>query len=496
MRESTGYSKNNLTGVVNEVTKMKPANSRAKGIHTIQLVRESDGKVVQEIESENFISATWEDVQKGFAELAMLGTEIYDDTGMQGIRHNSALLTNQNNYENFFGHPKVTGFLPWTTMLLTNNKELERPLTERAVFGEVVGYADRETSYSGASTTLGSFNSAESFKNAVAKQLHFVWDFPTHASNGEFQSLYWNPDVTYNRIGFLPINRTTVTLPTGYEMHTDVRGAKLKGNKYYIATKRVSDNKRGIAVYDVDWATRQLTPATIPVIFLNTTVRINDFDLDNAGDIYISDQDLSGRITRYNPATGELKALSNLAMFFNPVGQYNASWERLLNIDANNTMFVTMQSNSAGNDLGGNGSGVIAYDLATMTKNKTPKIFDIDIVDVFYIYSEDYKSILYYCDGVVGTVATDNQNLTVTQKNGPMKMPYEYVGGSTLWKRPTIIKNALGEPEHISFRQLSTTSVRVEFNHVGRIGGRNLLPAPVVKTNEFTMKITYDLFFE
>lgn len=81
---------------------------------------------------------------------------------------------------------------PFYQMRLTNNDKPEKPKEDWALEGSTIGHALTTSAYSGDSTTQGSYNMSESFTNA--EQVHIVVDFPTHAANGTFESIYFYPE--------------------------------------------------------------------------------------------------------------------------------------------------------------------------------------------------------------------------------------------------------------------------------------------------------------
>jgi len=54
--------------------------------------------------------------------------------------------------------------------------------------GQVIGWSDK-TNYSGTDTFRGTINAAESYTNN--ERVHYVFDWPTHAANGTFQTIAW-----------------------------------------------------------------------------------------------------------------------------------------------------------------------------------------------------------------------------------------------------------------------------------------------------------------
>lgn len=73
---------------------------------------------------------------------------------------------------------------------LTDANHPESPETEWLRKGKVIGYALTTTTYSGSSTIQGTYNAAES--STTAEKVHMVFDFPTNAANGTFQSIYFH----------------------------------------------------------------------------------------------------------------------------------------------------------------------------------------------------------------------------------------------------------------------------------------------------------------
>src|SRR5690625_2434353 len=77
-------------------------------------------------------------------------------------------------------------------MTLTDASHPEQPEKEWCMKGNEIGWALTSGSYSGGDNKRGSYNTAESF--TTQEQVHIVIDFPTHAGNGTFQSIYFTPD--------------------------------------------------------------------------------------------------------------------------------------------------------------------------------------------------------------------------------------------------------------------------------------------------------------
>lgn len=160
MIEAIDYSKDFLKNTIKTVKKIKE-DTLYKGIATIQLFDENKN-LIKEVKSTNCINK------------AVL-SEIY--VNMFKCR----LLTNSSS-------PIYSNESPARWLLLTNNADEENP-NYKYLKGEIIGYADGWNTYSGTNVLKGSLNTSETTVSEWNK--HFVIDFPTHAANGTFQSIYW-----------------------------------------------------------------------------------------------------------------------------------------------------------------------------------------------------------------------------------------------------------------------------------------------------------------
>lgn len=78
---------------------------------------------------------------------------------------------------------------------LTDSTKPESSSSEK-ILGNIIGYAERNSPYSGTDTRRGTINRTETTLeiNNGKIRVNFVFDFPTHASNGSFESIYWGDD--------------------------------------------------------------------------------------------------------------------------------------------------------------------------------------------------------------------------------------------------------------------------------------------------------------
>lgn len=168
-RESISYSKDFLTGRKIEKVKQKLIMP-VQGIATVKLYDDLTGKQVYEAKSENRITAV-------LANSAFLDGFYYP------------MLENNQEYL----LKKIFTTYPFRVLSLTTGDIPEDPY-DYFTWGNIVGYADAWYTYSGDSEVIGTVNKGEwSRTNKDGKGTkHFVFDFPTHAANGTFKSIYWS----------------------------------------------------------------------------------------------------------------------------------------------------------------------------------------------------------------------------------------------------------------------------------------------------------------
>lgn len=75
-------------------------------------------------------------------------------------------------------------------MHLTDAVHPEDPANEWFVQGNEIGYALSDATYVGSDVLRGSYNEVESF--TTGEKVRMVFDFPTHAANGTFHSIYFS----------------------------------------------------------------------------------------------------------------------------------------------------------------------------------------------------------------------------------------------------------------------------------------------------------------
>ena len=269
MRQIKGYDKNFVDGSIVEHIKMKP-DAEIKGIVTIQLF-DQNGKIEREIRTENRVTDS-------IARMAFMdyfccrirgnpwGVQYeYNDSevGDTQTAKDSNYLENSGSYSYFTA--------PFRHFFLTDDTTPESGF-ERAIKGNIIGWADKSRPYAGTSAVKGTINLSESL--FTESNLHFVFDFPSSVANGTFQKLWWcemkydasTQEVLYglreisrnfklenysNKL--VPTPPTTSFTPSYYDSVYDHYFRVFKyNNKLYIVGINNSTSKACMAVIDIN----------------------------------------------------------------------------------------------------------------------------------------------------------------------------------------------------------------------------------------------------
>ena len=163
--ESISYNKNLLTGEEIQEKKIKK-DTGVKGKVTVSLFDAKTGKKTQEAYTENLIPEL-------FFRDAFITSFI---GGIMGC-----------------GQSRTTNAYNWFNYIYLTDSDKPESSNEQRVMGNVIGYAHRNTAYSGSDPLQGSINKAETrFEVTDSKvRLNFVFDFPTNACNGTIESVYF-----------------------------------------------------------------------------------------------------------------------------------------------------------------------------------------------------------------------------------------------------------------------------------------------------------------
>ncbi len=116
-------------------------------------------------------------------------------------------------YDNCKQSSNLTIYNPFTNIILTDY-EGEENADEVCVRGNVIAWANKSTQYVGTDPLRGTINNAESelFDSTQSGYLKYVFDFPTHAANGNINSIWWTygRDNTYRYLGDLFLRKASV----------------------------------------------------------------------------------------------------------------------------------------------------------------------------------------------------------------------------------------------------------------------------------------------
>lgn len=193
MREIKGYDKSFIDGSITEHVKMKP-DVDIKGVITIQLFDE-EGNIEREIKTENRITDS-------IARMAFMDYFCHRIRGNPWGRQyeyndsetgSTTSSKDDRYYESGGSYSYFTA--PFRHFFLTDDTTPESGF-ERAIKGNIIGWADKSRPYAGTSISKGTINLNESI--FTESNLHFVFDFPTSVANGTFQKLWW-AEMIYDR---------------------------------------------------------------------------------------------------------------------------------------------------------------------------------------------------------------------------------------------------------------------------------------------------------
>ena len=199
------YVRNYMTN--QEIVKIKEKDGDVKGIATVQLFDAKTGALELEAKTHNIIYQDVYDWLKSY-QWDKFCTGAYNKT---------------NTYGGYWEMDNI--------YLVTSAKpESERvdiytyDATQNGNPGQQVGWASKST-YSGSDTQRGSPNASESYANNT--RLHWVFDWPTHAANGTFQTIIWA-----NTLG-LYLTQPSITIPYEDNAETSL-GLAFDGTYFYV----------------------------------------------------------------------------------------------------------------------------------------------------------------------------------------------------------------------------------------------------------------------
>lgn len=398
----------NLTSKLNVEGKVK-----------VELFDDLTGKRIEEIKTNNFIAK---------------GVEYYF----------KILMMNQ------FTRNRGTGAINYTVndlferMTLTDASHPEQPEKEWYIKGNEIGWALTSGTYSGDDTKRGSYNAVESF--TTHEQVHIVVDFPTHAANGTFQSIYFTPSGN-------PLNYG-IFRPFMLEGLPGVLKVQKYNNQIWVlhssssSSSNVASDSRSSSISRYDDNFNHIETYNLPYSKL-------DFYIHN-NYIYYTES-ISSRGLQRAP----LSDPTNLTTI---IDEYINGNERLAGIvfDHKNNQFVI--SSSSGDRLGSSSSGssISRYDTSFNLLSNTPYTFP----DGGYLYQK-----MFITDD--GDIFVNGFNRSYILQNNKAEMDAKIGLVMGVIDNYKVMRNGEVMPQT-------------------GISSRALLNAPVTKTSNVTMKITYD----
>lgn len=279
---------------------------------------------------------------------------------------------------------------------LTDADHAEDPNTEWLRKGKMIGYALTTVTYSGSDPLRGTYNSAESFTNA--EQVHMVFDFPTSAANGTFNSLYFNPNGSSVNV-YKYFNNTALN---------SIVSAKKYYDRYYLLT-----NDRKLQIYSLNWE-------LINEYSLNDT-SIYDFEIVD-GYIYYTSSSSPKTIMRAN-----INSPTDMTIILTGFGcrgiTFDYDNQQFIITDYSNNLFkyYDVNFNLQKNTTHSASSYPIFYDSGVLLLGGNIIIED---------KNENYMLTSYSIKGV-----TDD-SIIISDGNEGYKLPKVYIGSRSLLESP------------------------------------------------------------
>src|SRR5690625_920558 len=393
-----------------------PKLEKPRGKIKIELFDDLTGKKIEEIKTNNFIAK---------------GVEYYF----------KILMANQ------FTRNKGTGSINHTVdnlferMTLTDASHPEQ--TEKAWYmkGNEIGWALTSGTYSGSDEKRGSYNASESF--TTQEQVHIVIDFPTHAGNGTFQSIYFTPDSDPRSYDiFRPLEDSDKYLLNVQKYNNEIWALySVSRSGSYLNTQRGETIKKYSAEFDL-------------VEEYKLPYEKYDFYIHNNYIYYTEDRSSRGlqRAPLSNP--------TNLTTVINqPINED----ENLAGIvfDHKNNQFVISNSGGFGSSRSSS-SSISRYDTSFNLLSNTPYTFP----DGGYTYQKMF--------------ITDDGDIFVNGNNR------SYIVQDNKAETDAKIGLVMGVIDNYKVTRDGEVMPQTG------ISSRALLDSPVTKTSNTTMKITYD----
>lgn len=436
LRETVAYNKDLITGWEKTIKKFKDTNAPMINTITVELFNADTGKKTYEAKAENLVN-------NYISKIAYMDYFYY--------RIKGEITKTQ--------YPSP----PWQTLVLTDYAGAE-DANNNFVRGNLVGYADKTTPYAGSDSKKGTINISETKLDTLFNGvLHFVFDFPTNAANGTFQTVWW----AYSKENILVI--------TSYNAHGGTReyctvfngGIIERDNTAYIVGGTL--NK-----YSLDGVAKgTIVPTNMPAM----TMSGMDYDGTN---VWIADILVAKKLHKF---TADMSA-----------------WISSVNITGWNT--ALWGSSSA--DITECGGIIYAlssnYYIVPIDKTSGACGTAIDIrarCGLTSTYSDvDYGGIT--SNGVDRIYVTDRQLdvIHVLDNNLNRLTTLSFISDVIGLYRISYDRSTNNMYARVHFYQINQYAL-AKFNAASAApGAQNLLASPVTKTATNTMKIQYDFQIE
>lgn len=495
MSNLKNYVKDNRDGTIVELIKNKPYNP-ARGHATVQLIN-SDGTVDVEAKTENVISGH-------------LARAAY-----------SQALWHAPTKGDYTQAPN-----PFEYIYLTDWDEPEHPDTP-TVLGNHIGYAVRSETYSGSSTTRGTINTAESqyYVNSQGQYvMKMVFDWPTHAANGQFNTIWWAGQSAGYSLGYG--NRQSVTpgdFPSSIRNHFGVmHNAYQMKFDYETGWCEFISTYNGYCKVKVNWWTGEKED---PIV-----LRDQDGGTTNKNGYYceIFGHNTNGKVhgvyvSRYTSSSSS-SGMSPYSLTFytwNADGTLSSKVTKHRDTykDVNEAIMYMREYNHNCMFFRNNYWYVLGYRTVDGTTRRFIARIDPETGEIVAEHSLD--SVLYYPISnpngyTVSAVHVGNTMIRLALSNGSNTYTYNYIlndykglnlhdlkyagnaspNGSGIYYEQQTINN-----DHwliwTNSNMWNTNSNRFMLgNYWGSMSAQTLLAAPIRKTQSHTMKITYEFIID
>lgn len=337
---------------------------------------------------------------------------------------------------------------PFRVIELTNATHPEEPENEWILKGDTIGWAFTNGTYSGSDKQRGTYNTAESYTEL--DRVRMVFDFPSHCANGEFQSIYFRDENPLS-LSFSP--RPFLNKGSGV-LHAKVHDGEIWVLHSSSSVGGSSSNSSSsISRYDMNF--NLIDTYTLPY-------GAYDFEIvDNH--IYFALGTSQTSNNRGQIVRAPISDITNWTAMITGKLNENEDVGGIV-FDEQNNQFIV--SSSSGSGSGSSSSSISRYDTAfnlISTKNYT---FPGGVYYYQKLVNDDGNILV--CGNDRSYLLSDDDTAT---NNACIGLVMGVIGDKKVMRDGSILPK------------------------IG-ISSRALLDEPIVKTSDYTMKITYDFILE